>query len=178
MTTREKAFVWVIAAIIILGIFGYTFYRSYMANREADRQTQNILGSATTTPALSAEEIAVRARVIDFGRQLQKVPLTADKAIVAQAMDQNYGSFVDAALLTQWKASPKNAPGRLTSSPWPDRIEITAAQKNTDGTYTVAGEVVEMSSTGEGDHHTIALTLQYMNGEWIIIRYDQFSDKG
>lgn len=178
MTTGEKTFVWVIAGLIVIGVFGYTFYRSYMANKAAKQQTEDVLGSSTTTPALSPEEIAVRARVIDFGRQLQKVPLMAERTIVEAAMDQNYGRLVEAGLLSQWKANAKNAPGRLTSSPWPERIEITAAQKNTDGTYTVSGEIVEMSSTGEGDHMPVSITLSYQNNEWVITRYEEFSDKG
>lgn len=178
MTTGEKAFLWVVAGLIVIGVFGYTFYRSYVANKAAEQQTRDILGSSTTTPALSPEEIAVRARVIDFGKAMQKVPLMADKTIVDAAMDQNYGDFVEAGLLAQWKADAKSAPGRLTSSPWPDRIEITAAQKHTGGTYTVSGEIVEMSSTGEGDHVPVSITLSYQDGKWVITRYEEFSDKG
>lgn len=178
MTTGEKAFIWGIAGLIVIGVFGYTFYRSYVANKAVERQTSDILGSSTTTPALSPEEIAVRARVIDFGRQLQKVPLMADKAVVEAAMDQNYDGFVEANLLAQWKADAQKAPGRLTSSPWPERIEITAAQKNTDGTYTISGEIVQMTSTGEGEHMPVSITLSYRDSEWMIVRYEEFSDKG
>lgn len=175
MTSGEKALVWGVAGIVVLGIFGYTLYRSYTNDRPGN---EGILGAATTTPQLTAEELAVRSRVIDFGRQMQKVPLMADRTIVAQAMDSNYGPYVDAALLAQWKADPQNAPGRLTSSPWPDRIDITAAQKNTDGTYTVSGEVVEMASSGEVDRVPTSLTLTYINGSWLITRFETFSDKG
>ena len=178
MTTQEKAFVWIVAGIIVIGIFGYTLYRSYIANRAAQLQTNNILGSATTTPQPSAEELSVRSRALEFGKQMQKVPLMAGAAIVAQAMDSNYGSYVDAPLLASWKAAPTDAPGRLTSSPWPDRIEITSAQKNSDGTYTVSGEIIEMTSAGESGRVPVSLTLANQNGNWVITRFETFSDKG
>lgn len=178
MTTGEKATVWIIAGVIVLGIFGYTFYRSYVANKAAEQEANNILGSSTSTPQLSAEELAVRSQVLDFGKQLQKVPLLGEKALVAQAMDSNYGPYVDAALLASWKTSPMDAPGRLTSSPWPDRIEITSAQKNTDGTYTVSGEIVAITSAGVSKRTPVSLTLANQNGNWIIIRFEAFSDKG
>jgi hypothetical protein len=92
-----------------------------------------------------ADPAQVRMTVTAFGDQLQKMPLTAPPDLITKGMDLYYGMYVHPDLLAQWKADPLNAPGRLTSSPWPDRIDITSMTKNKDGTYTVDGDIVEVA---------------------------------
>lgn len=87
----------------------------------------------------------VRITVSGFGDQLQQVPLIAPKDVLAFAMDKYYALYVHPDLLAKWKADPMSAPGRLTSSPWPDRIEVTDVHKNNDGTYTVDGNIVDIA---------------------------------
>lgn len=178
MSRNTSIVLWIVGASIIVALFGYTFYQSYRANNEADSRTTNVLGSATTTETQSADERAVRSVVIAFGNQLQKVSVLGDAVRAAASMDAYYAKDVDAKLLAQWKANPVYAPGRVASSPWPDRIEITAVQRNADGSYTVSGEVVEVTATGNHDRKSVSLTLQHLDNSWRITRYEQFSDKG
>ncbi|MGE5540902.1 MAG: hypothetical protein ACM3TU_01305 [Bacillota bacterium] len=89
----------------------------------------------------------VRTTVSGFGDELRQVSLLAPAADVAKAMDSHYSYYVHPDLLAKWKADPIHAPGRLTSSPWPDFIEITSATKNPDGSYTVDGMIAERTSS-------------------------------
>ena len=75
--------------------------------------------------------------VESFGKKLQQVSLLAPPEDLKKNMEENYGSYVTSELLTQFLNDPDNAPGRLTSSPWPDRIEITSTEKTSEGLYEV-----------------------------------------
>ena len=67
--------------------------------------------------ASAAEDAAVTAVVQEFGGRLKNVSLLAPDA--AQQIEAQYGQFTAADLLAVWMADPLQAPGRLTSSPWP-----------------------------------------------------------
>lgn len=111
--------------------------------------------------------------VISFGSKLKNVPLLASKDILRKTMKENYGSFVIDLLIEKWVNDPQNAPGRLTSSPWPDRIEIQSAIKLSKDTYEVKGEIIEITSMekisgGISAKRSIALFLKKLNGNWMI----------
>ncbi|NLG61612.1 MAG: hypothetical protein GX539_05160, partial [Candidatus Cloacimonetes bacterium] len=59
------------------------------------------------------------------------------------------------------------APGRLTSSPWPDRIEVSAAEEE-GGVCVVRGTIVYATSTdtagGEALHERVTLRLENDDG--------------
>lgn len=75
----------------------------------------------------SAEDkSAVTSLVEQFGQKLQMVSLLAPADTVRQVMQEQYSAYVTPDLLAKWQSDPQNAPGRLTSSPWPDRIEISS----------------------------------------------------
>jgi hypothetical protein len=88
-------------------------------------------------------------------------------------MEQYYSSYVTPELLTQWEAAPTSSPGRLTSSPWPDRIDITSVTQNPDGSYMVSGNVAEITSVeetqgGVADTYPVVLTVENRDGQWLI----------
>jgi hypothetical protein len=97
-----------------------------------------------------SDSAQVRIVVANFGDELRFVSLLAPAQNVANAMDQHYAFYVHPDLLAKWKADPSTALGRLTSSPYPDRIDITGSQKNDDGTYYVLGNIVEVANTVVG----------------------------
>ncbi len=68
-------------------------------------------------------------------------------------MDSAYAPYVAPELLDAWKSDPQHAPGRLTSSPSPDRIGIRAVQMNADGSYVVTGTVIETASGAKRYQH-------------------------
>lgn len=128
-------------------------------------------------PDMSATDIGeadVRAAVTGFGAALQKVSVLSPTA--ADDMDAAYGPYVDAALLAQWKAAPSMAPGRQTSSPWPDHIDIDSVTKADDGTYDVTGSVVLMTSNevehgGNAGTVPVSMTLRWEGDSWKVFRY-------
>jgi hypothetical protein len=79
-----------------------------------------------------------------FGRRLQLVSLLSPTA--ADDIRSQYADYIAPTLLDQWAADPAHAPGRMTSSPWPDRIEISSLTKISTGLYAVSGEIVEVTS--------------------------------
>jgi hypothetical protein len=122
----------------------------------------------------AAEDAAVAAVVQEFGGRLKNVSLLAPDA--AQQIEAQYAQFTAADLLAVWMADPLQAPGRLTSSPWPDRIEIDAVNLIDGGSYLVIGRVIEISSADVGTDNTVAsyavsLTLDKSEGLWLITEY-------
>jgi hypothetical protein len=102
------------------------------------------------TPFQVDQESAVRSVVEDFGQELKNVSLLASREQVASSMQASYGPYVENTLLGQWINDPLSAPGRLTSSPWPEKIEISSIQKEDNTRYTVEGDVIEVTNEGGG----------------------------
>lgn len=127
------------------------------------------------TPTAQVNEESVRAFVEEFGTKLQKVALLADRTMVADTMQAEYGPYVAPALLAAWQNDPTKAPGRLTSSPWPDRIEIERVEKKGAG-YEVAGQIIEVTSEGggigepptEAARRPVTMTVEKSGSSWRI----------
>jgi hypothetical protein len=120
-----------------------------------------------------SDEEAVLSLVKSFGSKLQLVSLQASEEIVKKTMEENYGEYVSQELLAKWSSDPLNAPGRLTSSPWPDRIEILSVEKIARNEYKVKGEVIEITSAeqvsgGVAAKRQITLTVKKTDKGWLI----------
>lgn len=128
-------------------------------------------------PVPPSDKMAVRSTVEQFGKKLQNVSLLNESG-VKEAMQQQYAEYVTPALLADWQSDPSTAPGRLTSSPWPDRIEISNIQKNSDTEYEVRGSIVEVTNEGggideqptEAARRPVSLTVNKSGDEWLISR--------
>lgn len=138
-----------------------------------------VIGGAyliSVTPFQVDQEAAVRKLVANFGAQLKDVSLLAPKEDVAEAMQMNYSPYVTPELLVRWENNPLNAPGRLTSSPWPDRIEITSIAKESDSRYHVEGTIIEVTSEGGGIDEVptvavrrpVTIAAERRGGDWVI----------
>lgn len=116
------------------------------------------------------EKAAVEAAVVRFGAQLDFVSLTASPDIASAQMDEYYAPYVSADLLAAWKQNLERAPGRLTSNPHPDRIEVTRAERNEDGSYEVAAQVIEVvsGSSATVSQYSVAMKLRFIGGKWMI----------
>jgi len=116
-------------------------------------------------------DAAVRA-VEEFGRRLKDVSLLAPEDVVVESLEQQYGDLVSPELLERWKADPAGAPGRLLSSPWPDRIEVVTVSPLADGRYKVEGRIVEITSTDVDDGYTakraVTLMVARSGDAWVI----------
>jgi len=122
-------------------------------------------------PAHAQDEAAVRSTVTNFGMVLKNVSLLAPDA--AQQIANTYAPYATPELIETWVASTTSAPGRLTSSPWPDHINIVSVTIQADGSYLVAGNIIEVTSADQqpgaaSDSQPVEITLQERNGTWLI----------
>lgn len=116
------------------------------------------------------EAAGVRALVENFGQQLKFLSLLSPTA--ADDMATRYQSYVAPELLSAWEADPLHAVGRLTSSPWPEGIVVTAMHKTNAGTYVVEGKILEVTSAEITQNAAIArpitLTVSNIDSHWLI----------
>jgi hypothetical protein len=122
----------------------------------------------------ATEEAEIRDLVENFGKRLQNVSLQAPDA--AQGMQKQYSEFVTPALLKMWMNDVSKAPGRIVSSPWPDRIEIITLSKEGTDRYELTGFVVEITSLevvngGAATKIPVRLVVQKVLGSWHITEY-------
>ncbi len=122
-------------------------------------------------PEAQSAEADIRILVENFGERLQMVSLLAPDA--SSQIEQQYGDFVSPDLLQAWMADPSAAPGRLTSSPWPDRIEISEIQAQGPDQYLVTGMVIEITSAeeingGVAAQYPVQITVSNVDGIWLI----------
>jgi hypothetical protein len=120
----------------------------------------------TAAEATGKDETAVKTVVDNFGQKLKNVSLLPPLA--APMMDTEYKDLLAPELLAQWKASPAKAIGRLTLTPWPDKIEITSAELSGSGTYLVIGDIIQVASTGAVNKQPIELTVAKSGDRWLI----------
>jgi len=121
---------------------------------------------------------ATRAAEV-FGAQLKLIPLNAEKEVVVESMDRYYAPLVEATLLTRWENDIANAPGRLTSSPWPEKLEVEKVTRTFGGEYRIEGRIVEVTSVeqaaegGEARSYPVTLTMQKAGEKWVLVQYKQ-----
>lgn len=133
----------------------------------------------TATPtqiatSYATEESEIRDLVENFGMRLQNVSLQAPDA--AQEIQKQYSEFVTPALLEMWMNDVSKAPGRIVSSPWPDRIEITTLSKEGTDRYELTGFIVEITSLevvngGAATKIPVRMVVQKVQGSWLITEY-------
>lgn len=126
------------------------------------------------TPADPAERAV--ATVVSFGNVLQMVPLSGDPEVARRAMTAHYASYVAPPLLVEWKEDPRSAPGRITSSPWPARIEPDTVAEGFGGGYVVQGRVIELTSRelvegGSSGEYAIQATVEKLDEGWRITEF-------
>ena len=133
-------YLWVVGAMLVLG--GLIW--SYMASHPA--------GIIDGQP-----EGDVRSTVAAFGNQLNAVSLLSPDA--ADQIRAAYGPYVSEELLASWIENPSTAPGRATSSPWPDHIEVERVTMNDTDAYDVSGRIILTASTGDAGSVPVFLTV-------------------
>lgn len=136
-----------------------------------------VFQNRATTPVVTnpnesaAEESTVRNLVTSFGKKMKDVSLLSPAA--AEEIEENYKDFAIPELIQKWQQDPEDAPGRLTSSPWPENIEIESATKVTKSEYIVMANVIEVtsaeeSSGGEFSRTPVVITVKNIDGKWLI----------
>ena len=193
----KKKIVMPILAVVILGAAIFGLYRMFFSGtgdspddetsgeetteetiEETTEETAEESGEVTTEetdkeepPVSEAETVA--NLVLEFGKRLQMVSLLAPSDSLDQSMQENYGRLVAPSLIEKWKNDPRNAPGRMVSSPWPDHIEILSNEEREEGIYQVAGEVIELTSVeqasgGFAAKRPISLIVKKSGDIWLI----------
>jgi hypothetical protein len=119
------------------------------------------------------EQEEVVRLVEDFGRKLKSVSLLAPQETVNKSVQENYGDFIAPALLAEWQKDLQKVPGRLLSSPWPERIEILSVNELAESGYLVKGEIIEMTSVemvngGAAARRPITLEVEKLKNRWLI----------
>lgn len=147
-------YLWIGGALLVLAGLAYSYIGSH---------PQGIIDGE--------HEGDVRTTIAQFGNQLNTVSLLAPTA--AEDIERTYGPFVAPELLAEWVANPASAPGRLTSSPWPDHIEVDSVTKNEAGSYDVAGRIILKASTGDVGSVPVSLTVSNVDGSFLITRYEE-----
>jgi hypothetical protein len=126
-------------------------------------------------PVMTDTDKAVEV-VRAFGEELQHVPLGGSVDDVRAAIDTRYARHATALLIAEWKDDPKRAPGRLTSSPWPVRIDVDAVAENADGSRLVQGRVIEITSVelvegGSAHEYAIEALVTETDAGWRIASF-------
>ncbi len=127
-------------------------------------------------PSDNSDETAVVKLVTEFGQKLKNVSLLAPEDIVKGSIEENYNGLVSSALLAEWQNDLQNVPGRVTSSPWPERIDITGIEKLSDSRYEIKGEIIKMTSVemvngGVASKKPITLEAEKIDNRWLITSY-------
>lgn len=104
-----------------------------------------------------------------FGRNLKNVYILDPEETCREQIKQNFSAYVAPSLLAEWIKDPSKAPGRYTSSPWPDRIEIKDIVKINSNKYIVDGDIVEITSVPNEEWRTgITLAVERSGKDWFI----------
>ncbi len=108
-----------------------------------------------------------------FGSAMQNVPLLAEGEVLDDAFDTHYGALVAPELLSSWKQDPQSAPGRLVSSPAPERIEVSSVARTESGGYQFEANVIETAQGIEASRYPVSITVEERAGILMITGFQK-----
>jgi hypothetical protein len=154
----------------MLAIAGAVVLLTVMAPPQSRAQAQ-----ATTHKTGEGE---VKALVAEFGKRLREVSVAAPKEMAIAAMDRAYSPYVAADLLAAWKNDPEKAPGKRTSSPSPERIDISTMKATGRDAFVVTGKVILLTAKERRDGgvfaaNPVTMTIARRDGKWLITTYEE-----
>jgi len=122
-----------------------------------------------------ADDSSIRTLITQFGSNIQKVSLSAPDAL--NEIANSYAPYASSSLITYWQNNRAFAPGKGLSSPWPDRIEVSAVTKTADGSYVVKGTVIEVTSQevthgGIAAQFPVTMTFKKYGNQWLMTGYE------
>lgn len=154
MSTARREYFLLIGGLILLIITGTAVYYIQRA------------------PNRSRDMSEVSKLVTTFANNEKNISLQAPATTTKMDIQLTYGQYVTDALLQEWRNDPVHAPGRLTSSPWPDHIVIDSISPQGAG-YVVSGRMILMSSTGPSGEVPAVMIVVRENGAWKIAAYQE-----
>lgn len=147
-------YLWIAGAVLVLGGLVYSYVGSH-PNGIIDGE----------------HEGDVRTTIAQFGNQLNTVSVLAPTA--AEDIRSAYGPYVSPELLATWIATPSIAPGRLSSSPWPDHLEVDTVTLAENGSYDVMGRIILKTSSGDAGIIPVSLSVANIDGSYLITAYQE-----
>ncbi|MFH1233009.1 MAG: hypothetical protein V1651_04075, partial [Patescibacteria group bacterium] len=123
-----------------------------------------------------ADASVVKGVVLEFGEKMKNVSLQSPKEVVEKDLKENYSGLVTDELLAKWRNDFSQAPGRITSSPWPQGIELEEVKKMDENRYKIIGKVIEVTSEEEtqgglASEYNVEMIVEKRDGEWLIAEY-------
>ena len=158
--------------IITIAVFAFFAVLALMVNASLKKHERR------NTVLDQQGEGAARETIVGFGSKLKNVPLLSDEKTLKQSINKEYKPYVTNELLNFWLDNLDSAPGRATSSPWPEKIEILEFDKTNEG-YISEGYIVLMTSVdierGSGNSGTIPVKLKLVDegSGWKISKYEE-----
>lgn len=129
----------------------------------------SLLANPVTDQDEMGDEQDIIALVEHFGSKLRTVSLTNPPSQIVSSIQENYSDFVSPELMAFWVGNLEHAPGRLTSSPWPERIDIESMDQSAPDAYEVTGRIVEVTEGGDvAATRLIELEIKKVDGHWMI----------
>jgi hypothetical protein len=162
----KKIIVVILVLSLSISLLGFTMNNNEMA-ANPKKQTQK------ESLKIVKPESEIKVLVESFGSKLKLVPLLAPQRMIKNSIQDNYSNYVDKQLLSKWISDPQKAPGRMTSSPWPDRIEVISIKMIFKNEYEVKGQIIELTSVEKANNgifarRSITLTVAKVNNKWLI----------
>ncbi|NLN28447.1 MAG: hypothetical protein GX161_09530 [Firmicutes bacterium] len=125
-------------------------------------------------PDLAAAKKAVAAVAREFGSRLKLVSLLAPEDVLRRDIEEHFVDLVTPELLNKWLDDPTAAPGRLTSSPWPECIAVDEVKLDGTTRAWIRGHIVwvtsvELAEGGAYAHQAVCMELvRDEHGAWRI----------
>lgn len=129
------------------------------------------------------EKIVVAEKLTkEFGRRQALVSLVTEKPVRDKAISGHYGYYASPDIIKKWQADPENAPGRHTADPWPGEIEVEEVVENEDGSFTVTGNLVELTfqdgyKDGIYGKYPVEIIYKDFTGRLLITSYEVTREK-
>ena len=131
--------------------------------------------SQPTTPSATERSVEPEQKPADvveaLGSRLDMVSILAPPEVVEETMRDSWGGLVDPPLLERWISAPADSPGRATSSPRPDRIEVEETTLLGEERAAVRGVLVESASGADTARIPVRIELERRNGRWMITKF-------
>jgi hypothetical protein len=165
MIKMKKIYIILSAAVLSVSLIGC---QTNDAEEPKQQIEENIKEVDITEEHKNSEEEVVKV-IDEFGEKLKLVSLMSPEDVLIESMQKEYGKYVTKELLDKWIANPLKAPGKLTSSPWPDRIEILEIEEIAEDIYKVEGEIVEVTSVkNEEARRKVTIEIEKVDDSWLI----------
>ncbi len=170
--SKKALFIAGICILVLATITVFEFNRGEKDNNSevyADQKSNNQIDQVNETE----DTEKVESLVANFGQKLKMVSVLAPEDILIESIEEHYSEFISPGLLEKWKENPQSVPGRFTSSPWPERIEILSTNRISKDKYEVEGEIIEVTSSDMSSEEAaskipVVLTIIKNNEKWVI----------